>query len=301
MTAFGNKMLSSLIRLIRRKNKMTLQAHDRGVVNITPQQLQEYVANNPEENYMLIDVRQPSEYSEQHIAGAKLMPLGEVLNDGPLCEEVKSTKEPFIIFSCRSGGRSSRAASYFANQLGMPNVFNLKGGMLGWDGPRMQGMPTVGELARTNAGKQVLERVLGARKASFNLYSELVKELEGKTEKQLALDLAKAEKQTARDLYGCLHGLCGQPVDGFEDAFAAVPAGEMIDGTPFSEALNEAKEALTQGTRALQTWCYANNLAAYDVFRHLYNSAKSDTAREIYIALAERQKQHCLALQRTQA
>jgi rhodanese-related sulfurtransferase len=73
----------------------------------------------------LLDVREPEEFREAHIAGAKLIPLGELrgrLNELP--------KDKEIVCVCASGSRSSSAAHQLAS-AGL-NVLNLKGGMFMW-------------------------------------------------------------------------------------------------------------------------------------------------------------------------
>lgn len=77
----------------------------------------------------LIDVRQPEEYTGElgHIEGTQLIPLSEIPNH---IQNI-STQKP-IVFICRSGARSARAAS-FALENGFSDVYNMKGGMLRWN------------------------------------------------------------------------------------------------------------------------------------------------------------------------
>ncbi len=46
--------------------------------DINADQLRAYMGEHQEREYQLIDVRQPKEYGEAHIAGAILLPLGEL-------------------------------------------------------------------------------------------------------------------------------------------------------------------------------------------------------------------------------
>lgn len=46
--------------------------------NLSADELRVYLQNNREEDYLLVDVRQPREYSQGHIPGARLLPLGEL-------------------------------------------------------------------------------------------------------------------------------------------------------------------------------------------------------------------------------
>ena len=85
-------------------------------------------AINSGQSMRLIDVREPYEYADGHIPGAELLPLGQV--PGALA---KLRKEDTYVFVCRSGARSLRAAQFVASH-GYPNVINMHGGMLSWQG-----------------------------------------------------------------------------------------------------------------------------------------------------------------------
>ncbi len=82
----------------------------------------------------IVDVRRPDEFTGElgHIAGAKLLVLDELPN-----RISELPKDEPIVFVCRSGGRSGRAAA-FAHEQGFQHVFNMKGGMLRWN---EQGLP----------------------------------------------------------------------------------------------------------------------------------------------------------------
>jgi sulfur-carrier protein adenylyltransferase/sulfurtransferase len=41
-------------------------------------QAKKFMAEHPEGSYTLLDVRQPSEYEQEHLPGAKLVPLGQL-------------------------------------------------------------------------------------------------------------------------------------------------------------------------------------------------------------------------------
>ena len=74
---------------------------------------------------LVLDVRQPEEYHEGHIAGSKLLPLGDLRQR---LTELPREKE--IICVCATGSRS-RAATKFLVSAGYSAV-NMNGGMLMW-------------------------------------------------------------------------------------------------------------------------------------------------------------------------
>lgn len=84
----------------------------------------------------VIDVRTPEEFSapEGHIKGAKLVTLGPDLS---VFLQSGDRKER-IVFVCRSGKRSAKAAAE-SLRLGYEATFSMQGGMLEWTA---QGLPT---------------------------------------------------------------------------------------------------------------------------------------------------------------
>jgi rhodanese-related sulfurtransferase len=74
---------------------------------------------------LVIDVRQPDEYRAGHIAGSKLIPLGEL---GKRISELPKDKE--IVCVCASGSRSRSATKYLVG-AGY-NAFDMSGGMFAW-------------------------------------------------------------------------------------------------------------------------------------------------------------------------
>jgi rhodanese-related sulfurtransferase len=79
----------------------------------------------------LVDVREPVEHAEAHIAGSTLIPLaqieqraGEIARDQPL------------VVMCRGGVRGEQARAKL-QALGFINVQNLEGGILAWQAAQL--------------------------------------------------------------------------------------------------------------------------------------------------------------------
>jgi molybdopterin/thiamine biosynthesis adenylyltransferase/rhodanese-related sulfurtransferase len=79
------------------------------------------------DEFLLIDVREPSEYAEASIPGAVLVPLGTVF-DGSALADLPHDVE--IVVQCQVGGRSLTAARILQN-AGF-EATNLDGGILAW-------------------------------------------------------------------------------------------------------------------------------------------------------------------------
>ncbi len=74
----------------------------------------------------LVDVREPVEHAEEHIDGAKLIPLGQL--EKRVAEIDRSVP---VVVICRSGKRGMEAFKRL-QALGVTEVRNLEGGILAW-------------------------------------------------------------------------------------------------------------------------------------------------------------------------
>jgi rhodanese-related sulfurtransferase len=82
---------------------------------------------------VLIDVREPDEWSAGHAPGAVFIPMGQVearLDEVP--------RDVAAVIVCRSGGRSG-TVTHFLNSQGF-NALNMSGGMNAWE---KAGLPVV--------------------------------------------------------------------------------------------------------------------------------------------------------------
>ena len=73
----------------------------------------------------VVDVREPDEFAEAHLPGARLLPLATV----PQHVDAFTGDGPTYVV-CRSGGRSMQACEFLAAQGA--DVANVAGGMLAW-------------------------------------------------------------------------------------------------------------------------------------------------------------------------
>lgn len=79
------------------------------------------------EDIQLIDVRQPDEYAFAKIEGAKLIPLGEILQR---MDELDDSKETVV--QCKMGGRSAQAINALTSAGFKGKMYNLRGGITAW-------------------------------------------------------------------------------------------------------------------------------------------------------------------------
>jgi rhodanese-related sulfurtransferase len=103
---------------------------------INPKQAYEWLKNG---EAVLIDVREPDEFSAEHIAYASSLPLALVRDLFKIMDIPEGRK---VLFQCKKGGRGGQACALVA---GLPDiksaVFNIDGGIDGW---KAEGLPVIG-------------------------------------------------------------------------------------------------------------------------------------------------------------
>jgi rhodanese-related sulfurtransferase len=77
----------------------------------------------------IVDVRTEAEYHGGYIEGAENVPMSELASAASAWDR----SEPIAVY-CATGERSAQAAEYLRS-LGFEKVYNLKDGIIAWDGP----------------------------------------------------------------------------------------------------------------------------------------------------------------------
>jgi rhodanese-related sulfurtransferase len=80
------------------------------------------------EDALVLDVRPMADFGKGHIVGAKNIPLNSLKDQ---LGQLQKHKDRTIVVSCRSGSQS-QAACKMLRGAGFSKVFNLRGGMMGW-------------------------------------------------------------------------------------------------------------------------------------------------------------------------
>jgi len=107
------------------------------IENITPQEAFTLIQNNQNNpDFVIIDVRTPQEFAEEHIENAINIDFrSETFRD----ELSKLDKNKTYLIYCRSGGRSGNALNIM-EELNFEEVYNMSGGIIVWN---TEGLPTI--------------------------------------------------------------------------------------------------------------------------------------------------------------
>ena len=99
------------------------------MADLTQEQWSEQLKND--DNAVIIDVRTDAEFEEGYIPGAVQI---DIFNGAEFLKKAKELdpQKSYYVY-CRSGGRSGQACMLM-NSVGIKSAFNLKGGIMEWQG-----------------------------------------------------------------------------------------------------------------------------------------------------------------------
>ena len=99
--------------------------HTDTIMEIDASELAQWV-NDATQTLRVIDVRQMHEIATGTVPRAEPLPLHTLP-----AKVHELSREEKLVMVCRSGARSAQACMYLQQQ-GFSNVYNLRGGMMGW-------------------------------------------------------------------------------------------------------------------------------------------------------------------------
>ena len=92
---------------------------------ITPEEVKKQL--DRKEKFTLLDVREPWEFETAHMAGVKLMPMGDV----PSRANQELDPEDHIVVICHHGVRSMNVTAWLRQQ-GFERAQSMRGGIDAW-------------------------------------------------------------------------------------------------------------------------------------------------------------------------
>lgn len=117
---------------------------DKISLRLSPDSFRQQVANHLDGQ--LIDVRTPEEFAKGHLKNARNINI----NDGSFATEIaRLEKDKPVFVYCLGGGRSANAAEKM-QRLGFNTIYDLKGGILAWEG---KGFPIANTPSNPQADK----------------------------------------------------------------------------------------------------------------------------------------------------
>jgi rhodanese-related sulfurtransferase/rubrerythrin len=256
------------------------------VNSMEAEEAREYMAKHREDEYTLLDVRQPWEYEDSHFPGAKLMPLPQL----PDMYKELDPEKPTIVH-CAIGGRS-RVAAQMLSGWGFKEVYNLAGGIKGFLGPKAAGPRELNlELVRGDeTPAEIITLAYGMEKAMQLFYETLQGQSQDQEVQALFGQLARVEVKHEERLFATYRQVAGEAEDleGFE---AGIVPRTLEGGFDAKEFLKTNQSHLSTAPEVLDLamMLEAQSLDLYLRFVGLCEQAQT---REVLYRLAEEEKAH---------
>lgn len=255
--------------------------------NISVEGVRQYMAGHQENEYVLIDVRQPDEYTRGHVPGAVLIPLGEIsarINELPVDKDV--------IVYCRSGHRSQAASVFITSQTRVAGtVYNMEGGIMAWNGQLLPDTPNMKVFDLTGSEQSILHRAMDIEKGADLFYTSLRDRYPGIEWAESLGTLAKAEENHAHIFYRYwAEGETNPP--GFEEVYRHL-VGDIVEGGYSSASLlSYLEEQQGEPCRTILEMALTLEFSAYDLCRNLAHHFRGGRLEEVFNTTSEAEKEH---------
>jgi len=262
------------------------------VRSFDPDQAKSFMAEHKEGTYVILDVRQPAEYEEAHITGAKLIPLPQ------LHDSIKKLdlEQPIITY-CAVGGRS-RVAAQLLSGAGFKEVYNLKGGIKAWSDHKAVGPKELNLdiLRGDETPEEIAVLAYGMEAGLQTFYEQMIEKGEDPELRQLLsklIDIEENHKKMLRELHAKI-APSGKAFQAFEvtEGSTVMEGGfnmmEFIEqNAPFLDAVQDVIDlAMMLETQALDLY-----------LRFAEKSSHSET-KNVLFRIADEEKGHLSALGR---
>ena len=260
------------------------------VNSMDAEEAKKYMAKHRQDEYVILDVRQPWEYEDSHLPGAKLMPLPQLPDNYKELDPEKPT-----IVHCAIGGRS-RVAAQMLSGWGFKEVHNLAGGIKAFEGPKATG-PRELNLSLVRGDEtpvEIITLAYGMEKALQLFYETLQGESQDQELRALFQQLARVEVKHEDRLFAA-----------YRQAAADAQGRESFEATIVPQILEggfDAQEFLEANRDHLKTVPEVLDLAmmletqALDLYLRFTERCEQAATREVLYILAGEERDHLARL-----
>ena len=253
--------------------------------SISAAEVHTYIQERQPLEYCLLDVRQPAEYQEGHLPGAKLLPIGQLQG----CMSELDREKPLIVY-CRTGSRSNSAAALLM-AAGFKQVLNMNGGIVRYNGMIASGPPEAGMFCFPESLSPVQLTAV-----AWFLEDGVLSFLEGISDAGLSASerevlgvlagIKQLHKEKLRQLYQDLTRQI--PSEKFPADVLDLPGEQIMVGcVKVSDAIQWAKGKSSGEVLEMLISLSAN---AYDLYLKLVRIANSEETRKVLSLLAKEEE-----------
>lgn len=245
-----------------------------------------FMSNKGAGEVTLLDVRQPEEYQESHIPGAKLIPIADVATR---IKELDAEK-PTIVY-CAIGGRS-RVASQILAGKGFKEVYNLSGGIKAWEsetafGPQDQGIEL---FAGNESPEAMLVVAYSLEEGLRDFYLSMAKRTKEEKARRLFDRLAEIEIKHQDRIFKEYLSISGAQVTR-EEFSGNIVSPAMEGGLTTNEYLQRYQSDLEKTTEII-SMAMAIEAQALDLYQRASERAVTEKSREVLLKIADEEGSH---------
>jgi rhodanese-related sulfurtransferase/rubrerythrin len=264
---------------------MGLMSFFQQVDGITPDEVKKIIKEDSPDSYCIVDVRQPGEYEQGHLPGARLIPLGQLK-----VSLSKMDKDKRTIVYCRTASRSASAVGLMAGE-GFTHALNMEGGIVTYNGMTAGGPPQSGAFCfpDTMSPGELVAMASFLENGSKTFYQDIKIAGQGDPESIDHLLAAKASHlATLRTLYESITST--STPEGFPNSVLNAPQEAVMAGcVKVADAVAWAKGKTLNDMLEVMMSLEANTLDIYLKLSRLVPNAK---AKEVFGMLAEAENKH---------
>ena len=256
------------------------------VQSFTADDAKSYMEKSPGDTYTLLDVRQPEEYKESHLPGAKLIPIADI---GTRMNELDSRK-PTIVY-CAIGGRSRVAAQMIAGK-GFREVYNLTGGIKAWNSDTAFGPETLGIdlFDGSETPEESLVVAYSLEEGLRDFYLAMTKKVNDENASQLFQKLSEIEVKHQDRIFTQYIEISGKTVSR-EEFGKTIVSPAMEGGLTTDEYLAQYPLDL-EVTSEVVSMAMAIEAQALDLYQRASERASSDESKAVLLQIADEERAH---------
>jgi len=261
--------------------------YDSEFEDITAEELKQFIKSHNEKEYLVVDVRQPDEYTKGHIPGAKFIPLNELLSD---FSGLPAHRD--VIFYCHSGGRSLAAASMFSEEgIAEKTIYNLEGGILSWQGNTLIGFPKIQVFDKTKGSVELLLTAMDLEKGAWRFYNYILKNVAVDPIIPTLEQLSKAEIAHAKTVYGFWEKASSTPMT-FDQLYESLKGEILEGGESLANTLAYLKNIEENPCLRILELAIHMEYAAFDLYKTMAEQEKDPAVRDSFLSIAQAEKSH---------
>lgn len=261
--------------------------------DMTVEELKQFIESKKEKGYTIVDVRQPVEYEEGHIPGAKFIPLNDLVSDFSGLPQNKD-----VIFYCHSGGRSVAAASMISEEMPAENkIYNLVGGILAWEGKTVKGFPKIHVFDTNQEVSDLLLTAMNLEKGAWRFYMHILDKFDLGPIASTLETLSKEEIGHAKIVYGFWKTVA-TTVSPFEELYADLKGDILEGGESLTDMLDFLDNLSDKQCLHILELALHIEYTAFDLYRTMAEHTKDQTAQDAFLTIAQAEKNHMRMLAR---